>query len=116
MYNKRKIGQEQEEICAKYLIEKGYQIIEKNFYCRTGEIDIIAMDNEYLVFIEVKYRESTKNGYPVEAVDYRKIKSIIKAANYYLLSHGYMEDTPCRFDVIVVLKDQIELIQDAFEV
>lgn len=114
MYNKRSIGTKQEQVAANFLRENGYNIITMNFYCRSGEIDIIAKDQEYLVFIEVKYRSSLQNGYPEEAVHIRKQRSIIRAARFYMLSQGISEDTPCRFDVVVILGEEIKLISNAF--
>ena len=60
--NKRKTGTEYEELAARWLIEKGYEILEKNYRCRIGEIDLIARDGRYLVFVEVKYRSDEKAG------------------------------------------------------
>ena len=115
MYNKRTIGSDKEMLAAKYLTEHGYVILEQNFYTRHGEIDIIAMNQNYLVFIEVKYRTSSKIGTPEEAVTQRKQNSIIHAAKYYLYRHGISFDTPCRFDVIVILNDNITLYKNAFD-
>ena len=70
--NKREIGSGYEEMAAAYLIEQGYKIVARNFSGRRGEIDIIARDGEYLVFVEVKYRRDERQGSPAEAVDYRK--------------------------------------------
>lgn len=114
MYNKRTIGSKQEQIAASFLKEKGYNIITMNYYSRFGEIDIIAKEGEYLVFVEVKYRSSLDKGYPQEAVHIRKQKSIIRAAKFYMLKHGISEDTPCRFDVVVILGTKIEVITNAF--
>lgn len=116
MYNKRKIGSTQEEKAEQFLKEQNYYIIERNFYCRSGEIDIIAKDGEYLVFIEVKYRSSADKGTPEEAVHARKIRSIVHTARFYMLRHGIPEDTPCRFDVVVIFQEEIRIIKDAFEV
>lgn len=115
-YNKRKIGSEKEQVAASYLIEHGYSIIEMNFFCRNGEIDIIARDANYLVFVEVKYRKNQKLGFAAEAVNYGKIQSIIRTARYYLCSHGYAEDTPCRFDVVAIQGSEVSLIQNAFDI
>lgn len=116
MYNKRTIGSEKEILAIEYLQEHGYTILEQNFFTRHGEIDIIAMNDNYLVFLEVKYRTSTKKGLPEEAVSPRKQHSIINAAKYYLYRHGISYDTPCRFDVIVILKDTITLYKNAFDI
>lgn len=115
MYNKRTIGTTFEQIAVKYLIEQGYSIIETNFQCRTGEIDIIAKDKEYLVFLEVKYRTNTDIGLPQEAVDLRKIKKISRTAQYYMLMKKISMETPCRFDVVTILNKDITLIKNAFE-
>lgn len=115
MYNKRQIGFQQEAAAKEYLKCRGYQIIMQNFSCRTGEIDIIAEEKSYLVFIEVKYRTNLNSGYPEEAVNTKKQRAIIKTARYYLLKYKISEDTPCRFDVIAILGDSIQLIQNAFE-
>lgn len=113
--NKRAVGTVYEKRAGVYLTEQGYQILEYNFRCRLGEIDIVAKDGAYLVFVEVKYRKSTGSGSPLEAVDYKKQKIISRTASYYCLTHGYGETMPCRFDVVAVLGDKIQLIQNAFE-
>lgn len=113
--NKRTLGIEKERMAEQFLREKGYHILSHNFYCRTGEIDIIAREKEYLVFVEVKYRSSERKGTPEEAIDRKKIRSIVKCAQFYMLRHGIAEDTSCRFDVVVILEDHIRLIKDAFE-
>lgn len=116
MYNKRSIGAIHEQYAMQHLSEQGYDIIETNFYCRSGEIDIIARHKGYLVFIEVKYRTSNRLGEPEEAVNYRKQQRIIRSARFYLLRHGLGENIPCRFDVVVILGKDIRIIEDAFTV
>lgn len=112
--NRRKTGQEQEELAARYLEEKGYQILERNYRIRTGEIDIIAKDQNCLVFVEVKYRQNEKLGNPLEAVDYRKQRKICQTAQHYLYRHK-LWNTGCRFDVIGITGTQICHIKNAFE-
>ena len=82
-FNRRAIGTEYETLACEYLTRHGYQILCRNFRCRQGEIDIIARDRDYLVFIEVKYRRDEHEGDPAEAVDYRKQKKISRVAEYY---------------------------------
>lgn len=113
--NRRAVGTAYEKQAGAYLAEEGYKILEYNFRCRMGEIDIIARDEEYLVFVEVKYRESEGRGNPFEAVDQKKQCVISRVAAYYCLTHGYGEMTPCRFDVVAILGNQISLIKNAFE-
>lgn len=112
--NKRQTGSSYEDMAAAYLIEHGYEIIERNYRDRSGEIDIIARDESYLVFIEVKYRSDTKKGYPAESVGPGKQRHIRNTARYYLFSHHYGEGQPCRFDVVSILGQEIELIRNAF--
>lgn len=114
-YNKRKIGSIKEHLAAEYLKTKGYEIIEMNFYSQSGEIDIIAKDADYLVFVEVKYRKDRKLGTAVEAVNYYKQRSIIRTARYYLYKNGYREDVKCRFDVVAIQGTEVSLISNAFE-
>lgn len=113
--NKREVGTAYEKMAGAYLIAQGYEILQYNFRCRKGEIDIIAKEGEYLVFAEVKYRKDAKSGNPLEAVNAKKQQIISKVALYYCVTHGYEEGTPCRFDVIAVLGDQISLLRNAFE-
>ena len=114
-YNKRKLGGEKEQLAGEFLERQGYQILEYNFYSRWGEIDIVAREDDYYVFLEVKYRSSDRNGFPEEAVGYGKMQHMTKAAQYYLLRHGLPEDTPCRLDVVAILGRECHLIRDAFE-
>lgn len=112
--NKRKIGSAYEAEAAAYLKKQGYQIIEQNFRCRIGEIDLIGIDKEYLCFIEVKYRKNSKAGEPLEAVDLRKQRKIIHTAQYYLLTHPRCQQMACRFDAVGILADEIRLVRNAF--
>ena len=84
MVQKQKVGQQGEHIAENYLMSHDYQIIEKNFNCCFGEIDIIAKDNDYLVFIEVKTRNNQKYGRGLDSIDEVKQKHIYKSAEYYL--------------------------------
>lgn len=112
--NNRETGSRHETQAAVFLTEQGYEILERNYRCRKGEIDLIAKEQGYLVFIEVKYRSSGYSGDPAEAVDMKKRRRIAGAAGYYLMTHGYGEDTPCRFDVVAILGDEVRVVQDAF--
>ncbi len=112
--NKRQVGSHYEQLAADYLIKNGVQILERNFRCSQGELDLIVRDGRYLVFIEVKYRTTVSKGEPLESVNLRKQQRIRNAARYYLYQHRYGEDTPCRFDVISILDGEIRWIQNAF--
>ena len=113
--NKRMEGSRYEQLAARYLEQKGMDVLELNYRCRTGEIDIIARDGGYLVFVEVKYRRNDKMGDPKEAVDRKKQKKISMTASYYLMRECGRMDIPCRFDVAAVLGEQIEVVKNAFE-
>lgn len=107
MYKRQILGKEGEDFATRYLEHKGYIIIEKNFRCKLGEIDIIALEkNEKyreIVFIEVKTREDISYGDPIEAVNESKQKHIIRAAKYYIYKHN-LENEYIRFDVIEIIK------------
>lgn len=76
---------------------------------------MIGMDGDMLCFVEVKYRSNEEYGMGLDAVNYRKQRSIVKVAQYYLFTHGKNEWTPCRFDVLSVDGDNYTLVQNAFE-
>ena len=120
MLNSRQLlGKSGEKTIAKYLQKNGYKIIVKNYRCKVGEIDIIAMDGPYLVFIEVKTRSGFGFGPPSSAVDARKQRQISRAAQYYL-AEQQLFDSPARFDVVSILCTagkslQIDHINNAFD-
>jgi len=101
MYIKQEIGKYGEILAIKYLQKQNYEIIEKNFYCRQGEIDIVAKKDEYIVFVEVKTRTNSAFGNPSEAVGSFKQKHMYKSAKYYLYKRRQL-DAFVRFDVIEV--------------
>lgn len=103
IYLKKEIGKEGEDIAVKYLKSNGYEIVDRNFYARQGEIDIIAKQNKEWVFIEVKTRTNDAFGKPIEAVDNTKQKHLIKAIKYYIYSNR-IENQNIRVDVIEVYK------------
>mgnify|MGYP003020994955 FL=1 len=105
--NKRQTGSEYEQKAAQYLQAKGVHVLELNYRNRTGEIDLIARDGDYLVFVEVKYRKDTRKGAPEEAVNYRKRQNICHVADYYRMTHGISEFTPIRYDVIAFCSDEV---------
>lgn len=113
--NKRRIGDEYERLAVNYLVSLGYEILERNYRNRYGEIDIIAREDEYLVFIEVKYRKTASEGHPTEAVNYGKQRRITRTAMYYVSAKQLSEYTPMRFDVVSILGDEIEVYRNAFE-
>ncbi len=121
MDTRKKLGNRGEKIAANFLRKRGYRIIEKNYRSRLGEIDIVARENDSVVFVEVKTRRSTDFGLPEEALSYDKRRRLSKVAMGYL-AHRRIEDINCRFDVVSILMDdkkvrtvkRIELIKNAF--
>ena len=101
MYKNQILGQIGENLAMNYLLKKQYEIIGKNFRCKSGEIDVIAIKGEYLVFIEVKTRSNARYGIPSEAVTKQKRKHIYKTAKYYLYIN-HIEHSFVRFDVIEI--------------
>ena len=117
--NKRDIGGLGEDYACKILKRKGMKIIERNFFTRFGEIDIIARDGEYTVFVEVRLRKDTDFGTPAETIDEKKQAKIIKAAKEYAIKN-YIYDFPMRFDAVVITGDtqsnfKAEVIENAFQ-
>ena len=118
--NPKCLGIRGEDAAAAYLEHAGYTIVARNWSCRSGEIDVIALDGGTIVFAEVKTRSSERMGTPEEAVDERKQSRLARLARRYLWING-IEDVPVRFDVIAVcpIQDDRALLRhckDAFEV
>lgn len=107
-----------EKMAWDYLKTKNYKILEKNYRCRLGELDIIAEDKDVICFIEVKTRNSDKFGSPREAVNRVKQRKICQVALVYLKSKGLLEKR-ARFDVVSIFNPnqeaKIDLIRNAFE-
>lgn len=101
MNRNQEIGKLGEDLAVKYLKNKKYIILERNYRCRQGEMDIIAKDNEKIVFIEVKTRTTIEFGKPAEAVNYIKREHLQNIARYYLYIRK-MTKMPVRFDVIEI--------------
>lgn len=115
MVNKRTIGFQKEQLAIEYLISQGVTILEKNFYFRGGEIDLIGKDKEYLCFIEVKYRTSNQYGLPEDAITWEKQKKMMLGAKKYLYQQKLFLDIPCRFDIVSIYRENITWIRNAFE-
>lgn len=118
MYYKQETGKSGEEIASDYLKQKGYTILERNFRCKQGEIDIIAMEKEEIVFIEVKTRRNRLYGLASEAVNKQKKKHLINSIRYYMHIRNLQNDF-IRIDVIeIYIKDrkiQINHIKQAID-
>ena len=112
--NKRRTGAQWEKMASNYLTTQGMWIVESNFHCRQGEIDLIGYHGNYLVFVEVKYRSSDRNGSALAAVDYRKQYKICRVAEYYRYLHKVGDDVGVRYDVVGIQGGKIEWIRNAF--
>lgn len=96
--NTKTQGKIAEDRACEFLQKQGVKLVEKNYNCRSGEIDLIMQDKQALVFVEVRYRNKNDYGTALDSVDQHKIKKLILAANHYISTHQV--DQPMRFDVI----------------
>lgn len=113
----RSFGREAEERAAAYLEKLGYRVLQRNYRCRGGEIDLVALDGATLVFVEVKARHSDHFGTSGEAIGRRKAHHLRVAAATYLTVQGAMagsiwEQPPCRFDAVLFDEDTVEHLKD----
>ena len=112
--NTRRIGTVHERQAENFLKDKGYQILTRNFRCRSGEIDLIARDGDCLVFVEVRYRADTGKGHPLETVDVRKQRRICRVSDVYRYRNHIGMDEPVRYDVVAVLGEKLVHAENAF--
>lgn len=115
---KQVLGKEGERIAEQYLKKKGYKLIERNYRCHGGELDLIVLDRRVVVFVEVKTRTGQGFGSPFEAVEYHKQKRMIQAAQFFLMEKR-LHQRDARFDVVGVSwldrEPVVEHIENAFE-
>ena len=106
-------GRQGEDLAVRYLLDRGYELVDRNFHTRYGELDCVVRDGETLVFVEVKARRSVGFGTPQEAVTETKRARLCRSAAVYLQEHP--SDGPCRFDVISIAPNApIRHLIDAF--
>jgi len=112
------LGAEGERAAEKFLRRQRYAVVERNYRCASGEVDLIALDRSTIVFVEVKTRTQPGFGSPFEAVDTRKQRQIQRAAQHYLTKNR-LHDRNARFDVVGVWwengEPRCELVKNAFE-
>ncbi len=106
MDQRKQLGKTGEEKAVNYLMDKGYKIIERNYRCRIGELDIIAMEGETLVIVEVKCRSNLSYGLPCESITATKRRHILRTLRYYIAIHR-LEDLDLRIDVMEVLSMEV---------
>jgi len=114
----REQGARAERIAREYLEQRGMTTRELNYSCRMGEIDAVMQDGAALVFVEVRYRRTSRYGTPAETIDRKKQQRLLRAAEHYLQRSGLSDEVECRFDVVILegaLSDpQVQWISDAF--
>jgi putative endonuclease len=112
-------GKQGEQLAEQFLKKKGYKIVERNYRCTNGEVDLIALDRRVIVFVEVKTRADHGFGSPLEAVAFYKQRKMIKAAQFFL-HQNKLHQRDARFDVVGISwpgqEPVVEHIQNAFEV
>lgn len=99
------LGRLGEKEAEKYLTSQNYRIIARNFRTRNGEIDLVAQENNFLVFVEVKTRRNNKFGLPEESITPAKIRTLLRSAQYYLLIHNQLS-VSYRIDVVSIRIDE----------
>jgi putative endonuclease len=116
--HRKTLGDEAEQLACAYLEDRGLTLLQRNYYCRGGEIDLIMQHGDSLVFVEVRYRRHTRYGHAAETVSLRKQGRVIRCAQYYLTRYRRW-NTATRFDVVSIEGDpgqvHIEWIADAFQ-
>ncbi|MFO8191162.1 MAG: YraN family protein [Bacillota bacterium] len=105
---RRRVGMAGEQAARVYLENIGYEIIETNYRCTIGEIDIIAREGKTLVFVEVRTKTGTAYGRPEESIDLRKARQLRRLVFFYL-QQKKLNSTSCRLDLIAVMLDKKEM-------
>lgn len=113
-FDSAQLGDRGEDRALAWYLERGYRLVDRNWRCRSGEIDLIVAKDREVVFSEVKTRSSTRFGTPFEAVDQRKQRRIRSLAAIWLSSHPSAFDRPIRFDVVSVIGTRVEVRERAF--
>ena len=107
------VGASAETAATRLLLERGYRIVERNFRCKVGELDLIARDRGVLVFVEVRSRADAEHGHAAEMVDAHKQRQVARVAECYLAMRD-PDYSEVRFDVVAITGGETELIQDAW--
>ena len=110
-------GRNSEQLARQHLEQHGLRHLQSNYRCKSGEIDLIMQDGEWLVFVEVRYRKNSSFGSACESVTPDKQRKLLASASHYLQRSG--TTSPCRFDVVGVSgensRTSIEWVRDAFQ-
>jgi len=111
---KQILGVDGERVAERYLKAKGYKLVERNYRCRSGELDLIVLHRRVIVFVEVKTRSDNRFGTPLEAVAPWKQKKMIRAAQFFLNAKG-LHNREARFDVVGISREGSELVVEHVE-
>ena len=115
---RRRKGGRFEQLALTWLTSQGLTLVQRNYQCRLGEIDLIMRERELLVFVEVRFRGANSQVAPCETVDFRKQQKLLRAARHFLLWNQALAELPCRFDVLGISNErsdpQYEWIRNAF--
>lgn len=115
---RQRTGARFESVAEAHLREAGLAVLDRNYRCRAGEIDLVMRHGQVIVFVEVRYRRSTEFGTPLETITPRKQQRIVQTARHYLVAHPSLAEMPCRFDAVGISGSpgnfQTNWIRDAF--
>lgn len=112
MISRRDKGQKGEDRASAYLKSRGFSILERNFTSPMGEIDIIALKDRRLIFVEVRARHSMSRGTPAQSITIFKKRRIVKTAQFYIKCHMHYAQMPIRFDFIGIENDKLSHIEN----
>ena len=116
----RENGQWYETLAEKHLLQQGLKLVDKNYHSYRGEIDLVMLDKQSLVFVEVRFRKNSNYGSAAESITLQKQQRLTLAARHFLQRHRHYQDSECRFDVIAITGSihsshpQIDWIKNAF--
>jgi putative endonuclease len=111
---KQEQGQRWEQVAQRHLEHHGLRLVEANFRCKGGEIDLVMRDGAELVFVEVRQRAGAGHGGAAASITHAKIRRLVRAAQFYLMR--FPHTPPCRFDVIAIDPGRLEWLRNAIEV
>jgi len=113
-------GKDAELQALQHLQQQGLRLLAQNWLCKRGELDLVMLDGDTVVFVEVRYRKHAQWGGALASIDGRKRQKLILAAQYFLLKESRWADSPCRFDVVAIESTpqgtaDLSWLQDAFD-
>lgn len=118
--DRQKLGHDAEELACRFLQQQGWSPVARNYFCRRGELDLVMAKDQWLIFVEVRWRRSPRFGSAAESITHGKQQKIIAAAEHFVQNHPAIKSQMMRFDVISVSpgpqqQTEIQWIQDAFQ-